>query len=82
MCVPVRCGTSFACMYVLNLDAYACCHVMLMDAWCTYVSYARHYILLHNLFLPRFVVVSHQITSLQNGSGNARPCWKQPAPTT
>jgi hypothetical protein len=70
------------CMYVSNLDVYECCHGMLMDACCNYASYAKFYNLLHNLFLPHFVVVSHQITFLQNGSENTRPRWKQPAPTT
>jgi hypothetical protein len=39
MCVLDLSGTSFACMYVSNLDDYGCCRGMLMDAWCNYVSY-------------------------------------------
>jgi hypothetical protein len=35
--------------------------------------------LLHNLFLPDFVV-SHQNLSLQNGFGNSWPNWRQSAP--
>jgi hypothetical protein len=34
----------------------------------------------HSFPLIYFAMVSHQTTFLQNGSGNARPSWKQSSP--